>query len=102
MPAKMRRKLAQPSASNNRRNACAPKLRSARLFHQDRAKKLLRLWRIRFGSHYLRGGWRLFDQPCVWIKVFLQVGQAPIGKVLIATRTEKEIVRNVNRRCWRS
>ena len=42
----------------------------------------------------------MFDQPCVGIKILLQVGQGPIGKVLIAARTEKEIVRNINRLCW--
>ena len=98
----MRRKLAQTLASNNRRKCLALKPRSAGLFHQDRTKKVFWRWRTGFGSHNLRGGCRLFDQPCVGIKILLQVGQAPIGKVLIAARTEKEIVRNINRLCWSS
>src|ERR1700720_2339930 len=102
MPAKMRRKLAQPLTSNNRRNACALKLRSTRLSHKDRAKKSLRIRGIRSGSHKLRNRWRFFNQPCVRVKILLQVGQAPLGEILIAPGIEKEIVRNIDRRCWRS
>src|SRR5260370_40537449 len=98
MTAKMRRRLAQPVPSNNQRNACALKIRSSRLSHKDRAKKSLRRVRIRSGSHNLRNRWRFFNQPCVRVKILLQVGQAPLGEILIALGTEKEIVRDRKKR----
>ena len=70
-------------------------------FHKDRAKKSLRRGRIPFGSHKLRNSWRFFNQPCVRVKMLLEVGQAPLSEILIARGIEKEVVRNINRRCRR-
>src|SRR5882762_8257005 len=67
-------------------------------FHKDCTKKSVRRRRIRSGSHKLRNRWRSFNQPRVRIKILLQVGQAPLGEILIAPGIEKEIVRNINRR----
>src|SRR5262249_49372934 len=69
-------------------------------FHEDRAEQIMRWRQVGPRGNDRRSSLSFFDQPSVHHEVLFEIGQTPFGEKLIRARTEKQIVRNINRRGW--